>query len=145
MAHLVEEHLRPTQLSPRREMPSKRALYRFFRDLGDAAPACLILTLADGAAAMGPRMTDERWQGMSRYMGMVLSQAEEQQLQAGPTRLITGDDLMAELGLAPGPVLGRLLDVIDEGFNAGEIETREAALTEARRLLESWADEEQAT
>ena len=39
VARLVEEHLRPAQLS-QSGAPSERAIFRFFRDLGEAAPAC---------------------------------------------------------------------------------------------------------
>ena len=34
---LVAEHLRPVQLAQVGEAPTRRALYRFYRDLGDAA------------------------------------------------------------------------------------------------------------
>jgi tRNA nucleotidyltransferase/poly(A) polymerase len=133
---LVEEHLRPTQLAARGEPPSARALYRFYRDLEDAAPACLILMLADGAAAAGPRLTQQRWRAHVAYVIHIL-ESEQAQLEAakGP-RLITGHDLMSELGLEPGPRLGELLAAVEEAIGAGEIATREAALAYARRLVE---------
>jgi len=47
-----------------------------------------------------------------------------------PAPLVRGD----ELGLDPGPVIGRILDVIDEERAAGTISTREEALALAREL-----------
>jgi hypothetical protein len=47
-----------------------------------------------------------------------------------PTPLVRGD----ELGLEPGPEIGRILDVIDEERAAGTIATREEALALAREL-----------
>jgi len=44
--------------------------------------------------------------------------------------LVRGD----ELGLEPGPAIGRILDVIDEERAAGTIATREEALELARSL-----------
>ena len=43
-----------------------------------------------------------------------------------------GDELIAELGIEPGPEVGRLLDAIDEAAFAGEVRTREEALALAR-------------
>jgi putative nucleotidyltransferase with HDIG domain len=136
---LIEEHLRPTQLAQRGEPPSRRALYRFLRDLGDAAPACLILSLADAAAARGPLLQRERWRGHVAYCRYVLYEAThiDSSQQATRKRLVTGNDLMAELGLKPGPVLGRLLAQLDEAQAVGEIDTREAAIEYARMLLGS--------
>jgi tRNA nucleotidyltransferase/poly(A) polymerase len=54
-----------------------------------------------------------------------------------PAPLIRGD----ELGLEPGPAIGRILDAIDEERAAGTISTREEALALARSL----ADEEPTT
>jgi len=137
VVQLVEEHLRPTQLAERRTLPSHRAVYRFFRDLGDAAPACLLLTLADAAGATGPRLLPERWRGHVAYMSHVLSeglaQVEEQQTQP---KLIDGRSLMQTLELYPGPEVGRLLTAIEEARAAGEISTREDALALAKTILQ---------
>jgi tRNA nucleotidyltransferase/poly(A) polymerase len=48
-----------------------------------------------------------------------------------PAPLVRGD----ELGLDPGPAIGRILDVIDEERAAGTISTREEALALARELV----------
>jgi poly(A) polymerase len=133
VAHLIEEHLRPTQLS-QRGPPSRRAVYRFFRDLGEAAPACLLLTLADGAAAAGPRLTQERWRGHVSYISNVLAASAGEEARTPVPRLITGDDLISELGLRPGPLLGRVLGAVEEAVGAGEVASRDQALALARDL-----------
>jgi poly(A) polymerase len=134
---LVEEHLRPTMLSQGDELPSKRALYRFFRDLGDAAPACLFLSLADAAAARGPRLDKDRWAGHVAYVRWVLENGlQPRETDAKPQRLMDGEALMEALGLSPGPEVGRLLDAIDEAQAVGEVSTREEALALARTLLQ---------
>jgi putative nucleotidyltransferase with HDIG domain len=132
---LVEEHLRPTQLSQTDALPSKRALYRYFRDLGDAAPACLFLSLADAAAARGPRLEPDRWAGHVAYVAWVLQQATQPDGIVKPQRLVDGATLMAALDLQPGPLIGRLLDAIDEAHATGEIATTEAAIDLARELV----------
>jgi poly(A) polymerase len=135
---LVEEHLRPTQLSQGDALPSKRALYRFFRDLDDAAPACLFLSLADAAAARGPRLEKDRWAGHVAYVRWVLENAPRREPAAGGAqRLVDGETLMAALGLEPGAELGRLLAAIDEAHAVGEVSTQDEAIEVARRLLAS--------
>ena len=49
-----------------------------------------------------------------------------------PAPLLRGD----ELGLEPGPAIGRILDAIDEELAAGTITTRDEALALARELAE---------
>jgi poly(A) polymerase len=132
---LVEEHLRPTQLSARGQAPSPRALYRFFRDLADAAPACLILMLADGAAAAGPRLQRARWRDHIAYVSYLLAQEQATAEAAKAPRLITGNDLMEALDMPPGPSLGRLLSEIDEAIGAGEISTREEAVAYGKSAM----------
>ncbi len=136
IALLVEEHLRPTQLSPSDALPSRRALYRFFRDLGDAAPACLFLSLADAAAAQGPRLEKDRWAGHVAYVRWILQNG----LPPEPTgekrhRIVDGETLMASLGLEPGPEVGRLLAAIDEAYAVGELASPDEALALARTLI----------
>jgi hypothetical protein len=56
--------------------------------------------------------------------------------RAAPHRapLLRGDDLARELGLTPGPELGRLLAELEEARYAGEVASREEALALAARL-----------
>jgi len=146
VSRLVEEHLRPMQLSQTGE-PSERAIYRFFRDLGEAAPACLVLSLADAAAALGPRLTPERWRTGVSYVGYVLARGRAQAQKAGAgeawgkqkRHFVSGDTLIRELGIGPGPEVGRLQSVIDEAAAAGEIATEEEAVRLARTLRAEWA------
>jgi hypothetical protein len=54
---------------------------------------------------------------------------------APPVPIVRGDDLARALGIAPGPELGRLLAQLEEDRFAGEIATREEAITRARERL----------
>lgn len=136
-ALLIREHLRPGQLSNGKQLPTKRALYRFFRDLGEHVPDLLLLNLADHAAARGPLLSPEAWAGHAAYIHWMLHQRTADEELVRPARLLTGHDLMAELGLPPGPHLGRMLEAIREAQAVGRIRTREAGLRMARRLAAS--------
>ncbi|HSM72790.1 MAG TPA: hypothetical protein VK851_14695, partial [Anaerolineales bacterium] len=45
-----------------------------------------------------------------------------------PPRLLDGNDLLKELSLEPGPIVGRLLESIREAQATGRISTREEAV-----------------
>ena len=55
---------------------------------------------------------------------------------ADPGELLRGEDIL-ELGVAPGPEVGRLLDLAAEEQAAGTITTREQALELVQRELRS--------
>jgi hypothetical protein len=48
---------------------------------------------------------------------------------------LSGDDLARELGLAPGPELGRLLEELRAEAFTGRISGRDEAVERARQLL----------
>lgn len=134
---LVEEHLRPGQLSGQGDPPSRRALFRFFRDTGDAALDVLLLSLADHLAARGPRMRVVNWRNHVAYVNHVIARRHLEESLVEPPRLVTGHDVMGALGVEPGPEVGRLLRAVEEAQGAGEIRTREEALALVRRLAEA--------
>jgi poly(A) polymerase len=140
---LVANHLRPPQLSQSGQV-TERAVFRFFRDLGDAAPACLVLSLADAAAAIGPRLTIGRWRAHLAYVAHIFERARVQSRMVsgegkpgwtpGKRHFVSGDTLIGVLGVRPGPEVGRLLSAIDEAAASGEITSREDAIELARRI-----------
>ena len=65
----------------------------------------------------------------------VLADALAWRSSPAPEPLIRGDDLAAELGIEPGPRLGRLLELLAEERYAGELSGREQAIARARELL----------
>ncbi|MBI4282363.1 MAG: HD domain-containing protein [Chloroflexi bacterium] len=133
---MVRHHLRPTQMSQGVEMPTPRAIYRYYRDLEEAAIDTLYLNMADYLAAKGPSIEVDDWQRHCRLIGHILHQGLDQSGAPQKTpRLVDGHLLMKALGLAQGPLVGRLLEAIQEAYGAGEISTREDALEMARRLV----------
>lgn len=132
---MVREHLRPLQIA-QDGPPSRRALYRYFRDTGEAAIDVLFLSLADHLATVGPRLDWDDWRNHLEVVGFILAQRFQEEVLTAPPRLVTGHDLMDALGLAPGPLVGRLLAAVQEAQAAGEVTTREEAVALARQELE---------
>jgi poly(A) polymerase len=111
------------------ELPTQRAIYRYFRDVGEAGIDVLFLALADYLASRGPLASMEEWRSNCRLMNYILAEHDKQQAKILPVKLIDGDDIMDKFDLAPGPLVGRLLAIVNEAHASGEISTREEALS----------------
>jgi poly(A) polymerase/tRNA nucleotidyltransferase (CCA-adding enzyme) len=139
LAGLVRHHLRPMHLAQSGDI-TRRARYRFFRDLGDEARDLLLLALADAAAVRGVAPLDV-WTGADGAVVRSLMQGvteETRAAEAGP--LLRGEDVMGALGLRPGPLVGRLLAASREAQALGLISTREEALAHLRRTAQPLLD-----
>jgi len=124
---LVYHHLRPVQMA-NEGLPSQRAIYRYFRDTGEAGIDILLLALADYLASRGPLASIEEWQSNCQLMNYILATHDEQQAKILPVKLIDGHDIMHTFGLGPGPWIGELLAMVNEAHASGELSTREEAL-----------------
>lgn len=136
LKRIVRHHLRPLLLAQTGKPPSKRAIYRYFRDTEEAGVDICLLSLADVWATYGFNMTQEIW---IRQLDVVRSMFEAWwELSAErvtPPVLLNGNDLIEELHLTPGPEIGELLERVREAQVVGEIGTREQALIFARSLM----------
>jgi hypothetical protein len=66
----------------------------------------------------------------------MLGAALDRRRDGPPKSPIPGDELARELGINPGPELGRLLEEVEAGVYAGEVSGREDAVALARAALE---------
>ena len=153
---VARTHMRPHHLNQSfGERPiSRRACYRFFRDVGfdgDDRPCgvdVILLALADRLATgndLSPSHLDSSpsskawagWQAYLAHMHQLLDFAFNQSALTGirAQPLANGTLLIERLGLKPGPLIGRLLDHLAEAQAAGDIETEEAALRLAAKYL----------
>jgi poly(A) polymerase len=131
---LVYHHLRPVQMA-HEEFPTQRAIYRYFRDTGEAGIDILILALADYLASRGPLASMEEWGRNCQLINYILKEHNKQQTKILPVKLIDGHDIMNNFDLAPGPLIGKLLAMVNEAYASGELNTREEALALVRREL----------
>ena len=136
VSNMVLHHLRPSQLRNRWDMPSARAIFRYYRDVGDAAVDTLYLAMADVLAARGPELSPESWGNYARMVAVVLeSGAGQPGIANGNPPLINGHDLMDALDLPPGPRIGALLERLREAEAVGEISSPADAMELATRLV----------
>jgi poly(A) polymerase len=116
-------------------LPTRRAIYRYFRDAGEAAVDTLFISLADHLASRGPELDVEQWKEHNHLVSYVLEEREREAELVRPPKLISGHDLMQFFGLQPGPELGHILEAVREAQAAGEVTSREEALSLVGRWL----------
>ena len=132
---MVDQHLRPSQLAQKGELPTSRAVYRYYRDLDDVAVDTLYLCMADYLAARGPSIDLEDWDRHCGRMRFTLQEKRAQETPERRQRLLTGHDLMTFFNLLPGPDLKPILEMVQENQAAGEVRTKEEALTMVSQAL----------
>lgn len=132
---IIAGHLRPAHLA-RAEKVTRRAVYRYYRALGDAGVDVVLLSLAGHLATWGTELQEELWaRRLDVAHALLRHYFEDYSETVDPAPLLTGRDLIEELGLRAGPELGRLLETVREAQAAGEVRTRQEALD----LVESTA------
>ena len=135
VSFLVAGHMRFESLI-QAGTPGRRARLRYLRATHPFSPELIMMSVADRLSVRGPLVSGDdirKHLRLAREM-MVLSFAEEE--VEPPPRIINGDELMQDLGLGPGPVVGRILGRIEEEQRLGNITTREQAVAAARRFRE---------
>jgi poly(A) polymerase len=134
--HHMRFHFFTSRLEGDKQEPSRKAIYRFFRDAGAAGIDLILLGLADLRGTQGPTLTQEPWTAALDIARILLENYwENPQETIAPPRLLNGNELMSELGIEPGRIVGQLLEAIREGQATGKVENREQALDFARAYL----------
>jgi len=130
---LIKYHLRPTQMT-NEGLPTNRAIYRFFRDIGEAGVDALFLSLADHLAARGAALDNTGWREHTQITAYVIQKHVEVAVLAAPPKIIDGRDVMESLGLPAGPAIGEMLEALKEAQAAGEIADKSQALKYLKHL-----------
>ncbi|MBW1973769.1 MAG: CCA tRNA nucleotidyltransferase [Deltaproteobacteria bacterium] len=126
---LIRYHMYPIHIVNNRINPTKRALFRFFRKHGDDGIGIWLLALSDVRATRGKNHTiseEKRFiritrDILKRYFSDIYPVLNEE-------RLISGNDVIEILKIPPGPMVGKILKVIQEKKYTGEINSRNDAL-----------------
>jgi poly(A) polymerase len=133
---VVRHHGRPYALTLTGELPSRRAIHRFFSDTGAEGVDICLLSLADFMGKFGPEIPEAEFKAHLETLRTLLEAYYEKPQEAvSPPALVNGDDLISQLGIQPGPKLDEMLAAIREAQAAGEVNTADEAFSFARRFL----------
>jgi len=99
---LVRDHMRPSQLASQGQMPSAKAVFRFFKD-DPYAISALYLSLADHLATCGPNINLKEWQKHNELVKFIILLARAQEKQLRASKPISGYEIINYLHLPPSP------------------------------------------
>jgi poly(A) polymerase len=125
VSRLVRHHMRPLNLSGSGG-PTKRALYRYCRDLKDAVPESILLSLAD-AHATYEAMPEAKFTDTTGTASAILAYYYDKFLRTEAKPFVNGKDLIAR-GMKPGPKFREILEDIRECQTEGSLLDRKEAL-----------------
>ena len=130
-----------------RERPlSRRRVYDYLKLTAPVAADVTLLTVADrlSARGSGPTATPEMIEAHLELAREMLPAALVWHREGPPRSPIAGDELAAELGIEPGPELGRLLGELEAAVFTGEVvdapRRRSRTLERANRLRARCSD-----
>jgi len=130
VADLTRHHLRPGFLVRHRPL-DRRTVYAYLTATAPVEADVVLLSVADRLATRGRKHEE----AIARHMDVVdelLGPALDWHAQGPAAPLVRGDELARELGIEPGPRLGQLLAELAAAQYAGEIATRDEAVSFAR-------------
>lgn len=132
---LVGGHMHLSNLSFMDSLSTK-VILRFFRKYPGEFWAYFILFIADSMAARGGEAPLDRAQKtllMTKEMLDRYYREIKPRVETPP--LITGRDLIDKFGLSPGPLLGRILNDLENARLEGDIRDRDEALRYAEKII----------
>jgi hypothetical protein len=132
LAALTRQHLVLGFLVHERPL-DRRQIYRYLARTSPVEVEVTLLSCADRLAT-GGRKAAQATEAHLELARELMEAALDWREHGPPALPLRGDELASELGLEPGPELGRLIDELIEAVYAGEATTRDEAVELARRL-----------
>jgi poly(A) polymerase len=114
----------------------RRAVYRYLERTSPVEVEVTLFSVADRLATRG-KNADRAIDAHLELADELMRSALEWRRSGPPQVPVRGDELAAELGIEPGPELGRLLDQLAEAAYAGEATDRDQAIDLARSLRDN--------
>ena len=134
---IVRHHMRPFLISDHAQnLPTRRAIYRFFKAASSAGVEVCLHSLADFWGTRGPGLDQESWAAHLEVIRTLFESYWDQKASVVmPPMLLSGSDLIQNFNLVPGRKIGELLEAIREAQAEGIITNQADALAYAKNLL----------
>jgi len=136
LTRIVELHMRPRIFTKDECLPTRRSVYRFYRQAKDYGVDTCLLSLADYLAkTVYPPQQGDLVLELDRIAVFLEGWFEQKSSWVEPARLVRGEEIMKAFQLPPGRMVGAILEVIQEAQAAGEISNRQEALEYAKGFI----------
>ncbi len=133
---LIFWHLRPGYLAEK-EIPTSRAIFRFFRDTGQEAVAILLIGIADQRATRGILTAHSDRKHHEKVVMDLINYYFKKKEEKPFVRLIDGNDLIRKLHLNPSPIFSKILREVEEKQATAIIKTKEQAFVLAKKIAKN--------
>jgi putative nucleotidyltransferase with HDIG domain len=137
LARITRHHLVLGFLVHERPL-SPRDVYRYLKLCSPVEVEVTLLTCADRLATRG-KNAEAAIEAHLELARELMTAALRWRADGPPRPPLRGDELASELGMEPGPDLGRLLAELEEASYVGDVTTADQAVEYARRLRENSA------
>jgi len=129
---LVRWHLRPGSLF-HQGPPTKKAVNRFYRQMGNEVPELVLLALADLGSTCGAGLEESKRERLeSELFELLDGYFVFKSSELAMVRLLDGNQIMKLLNVPPSPAIGELLTALEEAQSLGEV----TSVDEAERFVE---------
>jgi poly(A) polymerase len=136
VADLARHHLILGFMVPQRPL-DRSQIYHYLKHTDPVSIDVTLLTVADrlGARGTGSVASDEMITGHLELASEMVADGLEWRRTGPPAAFMPGNELARELGIEPGPELGKVIDALAEARYAGEVDSASEAVEFARRFL----------
>jgi len=134
LERIVLAHLRPGYLADNQQL-TRRAIFRYFRDTASDALGVLLLSLADQRATKGPLTTALSRIRHEKTIKFLIRKLLKKNSEKKTQRLLDGHDIMNKFKLPASPLIGKVLEELEEAQAIGKIKNKEEALKEAAKII----------
>ncbi|RKY40633.1 MAG: hypothetical protein DRP76_01510 [Candidatus Omnitrophota bacterium] len=131
---LVFWHMRPGSLI-QNGVPTKRAIFRFFRDTEPEGLSVIFLSIADWRATKGELVDEKRRMREEKVLFRIIKEHLERKKQKFLPKLVDGYEIMERFKITPSPLVGKILKRIKEEQSLGRIKTKREAFQIAEKVL----------
>jgi poly(A) polymerase len=139
---MVAQHMRIHHLANTGDTLSRRAIYRYFQELGPFGVDLALISLADTLAAKEDTVDPTSWQReLELTLHLIDAWYSRKSEVVNPPKLLDGDALMRRFSLQPGPLLGVLLAKLREAQAEGRVTTEAEAISFCQEQIEAESKE----
>jgi putative nucleotidyltransferase with HDIG domain len=127
ISKLIQWHLRPGALF-HHGLPTEKAVMRFYRKMGVDLPELIALALGDLGATCGDGLPEQsRLTLADQMIDLLYGYRKFVEESKEKPRFLNGLDVMRLLDIAPGPLIGEILEALAEAQSLKEVQDRPSA------------------
>ncbi|MFH1446012.1 MAG: HD domain-containing protein [Chloroflexota bacterium] len=136
LAGVVRYHMRIHQMAQSKDVPTAKAIYRFFRDTDELGVDICLLSLADILATFEGTLKQSQWINEVEIVYQLLNAWwHQKETVVDPPKLLDGNDLQELFKLEPGPMFSEILESLREAQADKKIMTWDEALDFVQQFL----------